>query len=107
VKINWDVAVDRERGKIEMGIIARDHSGRVLVMRSAPKQWVNEPLLAEALATREAIELGNSLRLNVCILEGDSLEMVSAINHVEPCRGHMGKLLMISRSHWRKEAIGR
>jgi hypothetical protein len=30
VKVNWDAAINRDGGKIGVGIVARDHGGRVI-----------------------------------------------------------------------------
>jgi hypothetical protein len=49
--------------KIGMGAIARDHTSEVLVMVSGPKEFVDDPSLAEALAAREAVELSFFLGL--------------------------------------------
>jgi ribonuclease HI len=85
--------VDSERGMIGIGIIARDHSGRVIATLSGSKNFVTDPSMAEALAAREAVELGRSLELQDFILEGDALEVVKAINQTEPSRGLYGQAI--------------
>jgi ribonuclease HI len=113
VKINWDAAVDSERGMIRMGIIARDHSGRVIAAQSGPKNFFIDRSLAEALAAREAVELGRSLGPQDFILEGDALEVVKAINQTEPSRGLYGqaindiKFLMSQGGRWTTRHIYR
>ncbi|XP_059462103.1 uncharacterized protein LOC132191108 [Corylus avellana] len=101
VKINWD------RGKIGMGAIVRDHSGKVIAMTSGPREFVNDPSLVEALAAREAVDLSISLGFQNCILEGDELELINAITQDEPCRGTYGqivndiKFLLLQGGHWK------
>jgi hypothetical protein len=32
VKVNWDGTVDKDNGRISIGVIVRDHEGEVLTM---------------------------------------------------------------------------
>lgn len=106
MKINWDAAVDKERGTIRMGVIIWDPLGEAIAMHSGPKAFINNPSLAEAMAARTAIELSISLGLRNCILEGDALEVINAINQTEPCRGTYRqivndiKLSLLQGGHW-------
>jgi ribonuclease HI len=59
-------------------------------MTSAQQESIDDPSLAEVLAAHKAIELCNSLGIQDCILEGDALEVVNAINQEEPCKGTYG-----------------
>jgi hypothetical protein len=103
IKINWDAAVDKQKGKIGMGVIARDHSGQVIAMLSGPKEFIDESSLVEALVAREAVYLCISLRLQNCILDGNALEVVNAINQEGLCRGTYGQITTLSFS-WIKGA---
>jgi hypothetical protein len=55
VKINWDAAVDISKKIIGMGIIARDEKGRFLAAISKKQKITVEPVVAETIATINAI----------------------------------------------------
>jgi hypothetical protein len=93
LKFNWDAAVDKEGGRIGMGVIARDSVGEVVVMNSVLMDFVQDPSLAEALAARQAVELSLAMGLKNCIFEGDALEVIKAINQEEPCRGVISQIV--------------
>jgi hypothetical protein len=93
LKFNWDAAVDKEGGRIGMGVIARDSVGEVVVMNSVPMDFVQDPSLVEALAARQAVELSLAMGLENCIFEGDALEVIKAINQEEPCRGVISQIV--------------
>jgi hypothetical protein len=40
VKFNWDAAVDKERGKMGIGVIVRDHNGDILAALVATRQYI-------------------------------------------------------------------
>jgi exonuclease III len=79
IKVNWDAAVDGGRKMIGMGAIVRDSEGKVLAMMCDTMILVQDPILAEALAARRAIELCLLLGIRKIILEGDSLQVVHAL----------------------------
>jgi hypothetical protein len=57
IKLNWDASVDRIGKKMGIGLIVRDHAGGVVVMACETKEFVDEPVVAEALAARRGVEL--------------------------------------------------
>ena len=57
VKINQDGAVDSQNAKVGMGAIARDQHGNVLAMVCGGRLHITDPIMAEALALSEAVEL--------------------------------------------------
>jgi hypothetical protein len=79
IKVNWDEAVDGGRKVIGMGAIVRDSDGTVLAMMCDTMLFVQDPVLAEALAARRAIELCLLLGIRKIILEGDALQVVHAL----------------------------
>jgi ribonuclease HI len=93
VKINWDGAVDSPNGKVGMGAIARDQNGNVIAMVCGGRQYVTDPVMAEALALCEAVELSNRVAAQKLILEGDAATVIHAVNQVELCRGEYGQLI--------------
>jgi exonuclease III/ribonuclease HI len=79
IKINWDAAVDGRRRRIGMGAIVRDSEGLIVAMMCDTMDCIQDPATAEALAARRAIELGLSLGIRRIVLEGDSLQVVHAL----------------------------
>lgn len=55
IKINWDTALDHQKGVVGLGIIARDEGGRFLSAYGMTKRAVVSPTNAEALAALHAI----------------------------------------------------
>jgi hypothetical protein len=78
-KINWDAAVDKDHGRIGFGIIVRDHEGLVLAARSFTRALMVEPVVAEALAGFYAVEFSRDMSFFDIFLEGDALQIVSAV----------------------------
>jgi ribonuclease HI len=74
-KINWDTSVDRDRCKMGMGLVVRDHAGQLIAALCASKDHITDPTSAEALAASKAAELCHRLGLEKVILEGDAVEV--------------------------------
>ncbi|XP_040993835.1 uncharacterized protein LOC121240415 [Juglans microcarpa x Juglans regia] len=79
-KINWDAAIDKRNCKVEIEIIVRDHSGQVVASSRLNISLFPESFLAEAIGAMEASRISNYLGLTKIILEGDSLQVIQAIN---------------------------
>jgi hypothetical protein len=113
LKLNWDAAVDRINRKIGMGVVARDHEGRVIAMTCGPHLHISDPPMAEAMAAREAVQLGRFLGGRRFILEGDALEVVSALRKEEDSMGSIGqiindmKILMNDGAQWKVQHVRR
>jgi hypothetical protein len=78
-KVNWDVAIDREKGHLGMGAIVRDHEGHVLAAKSFTKLGIQEPVATEALAALHATKFSQDLGLQIIILESNTLQVVNAV----------------------------
>jgi hypothetical protein len=48
IKINWDVFLDMLRKRIGVGVVARDHEGVLVSAMRATKDFIIEPMTAEA-----------------------------------------------------------
>jgi hypothetical protein len=91
-KINWDVAVSKEAGRIGVGVVIRDYCGKLCVAQCFPHRCSLEPTDAEALAAFYAVTLGRDYGFSKVILEGDTKVVVDSVNSdVADCsrRGHM------------------
>ena len=65
--------MDGKRKRIGIKIIVRDHGGGVLALMCETVNYIQDPVTAEALATRRAVEFSRTLGIRKLILEGDAL----------------------------------
>lgn len=81
VKVNTDASFNKVKKIGCAGIIARDKEGKILFGIS--KSFVaNSPILAEAIALREAIAVALNFGISDVIFENDCLDLIQA------CRGN-------------------
>ncbi len=80
LKINCDAALDSHQGTIGFGFLIRDSSGRVEATVCKSAHFLVEPVVVESLAVLCALELGTNRGMDRTILEGDSLQVINAIN---------------------------
>lgn len=71
--------MDKNYGRIGIGIVVRDYEGVVLAAHSTTKSVVADPVVTEALAALHAVELCKKMGFNDIILEGDAIQIVQAI----------------------------
>lgn len=81
IKFNSDTQFDLSTGRGVMGIVCRDKEGKLLA-RASSQIFTASPLVAEALALREAVSLAVNLNFKQILFESDCLELVEA------CRGN-------------------
>jgi ribonuclease HI len=62
-----------------IGVVVRDYAGGVVATKSVTKDYICDPVVAEALALWTAVELFGQLGFNDVIFEGDCLEVVRGI----------------------------
>jgi hypothetical protein len=93
IKVNWDAAVDKEGQKMGIGIIARDHNGSIVAVLEASRKFITDPTTAEALAAWKMAELCVRMQLDNVVLEGDSLEVVQALNNKDCSWARYGTLI--------------
>jgi hypothetical protein len=93
VKVNWDASISKQQNKMGVGIAVRDHTGQVLVMACATKDFINNPTMAEAVGAWLAVALAKRLVLRNVIMEGDALEVVQAINREGNCWTVYGQIV--------------
>lgn len=79
-KLNWDAAVDKAQCKIGIDLIIRDWNGRIVATLRSHRPLFPDPFLAGACGAMEAACFGQQMGLKKIILEGDSKEVISAIN---------------------------
>jgi ribonuclease HI len=82
IKINWDASLDTEKAKMGFGMVARDHSGRVVVALCDERPYLTEPTEpegAEIMALRNAVDLCRHMRLERVCLEEDASLVVQSL----------------------------
>jgi hypothetical protein len=113
VKLNWDAAINRSTGKTGVGVVARDETGLVVAAMSASRPCITDPATAEAVAAWMMAELCIKLDLRRVIVEGDSVEMVTALQREGECNGRYGhfvddtKQLLSTLDYWSAQHVGR
>jgi ribonuclease HI len=91
-KANWDAGFDRKMGRVGLGVVIRDHWGKMWASKSQTKQGFLDPTTGEALAASMAAELCVEMGLSNVQLEGDAKNVVNAVLACEPddsSRGHL------------------
>lgn len=83
-KINWDVTINTYPNRMGVGVIIRNSEGRVIAALSIVKKETQEPAVGEATAALLAMEFGRDIGVMDVILEGDSLQVIKAINVHSP-----------------------
>lgn len=80
VKVNTDASFNRHSNIACVGVIARDFKGHILfgITKKFP---ATSPLLAEALALREAVAVASNFGVTRVLFENDNLNLINA------CRG--------------------
>ncbi|KAK4413712.1 hypothetical protein Salat_2784000 [Sesamum alatum] len=76
IKINFDGATFNPTHEKGISVVARDSFGNCIPWISHRLSRPASPLIAEALAAREAISLALSLGLNRVIMEGDYITLL-------------------------------
>jgi hypothetical protein len=57
VKANWDVALDKHKGRIGVGVVVKDSRGDIIVAKSLTKYGFVEPLAGEIMAAYVAVQV--------------------------------------------------
>ncbi|XP_018812812.2 uncharacterized protein LOC108985100 [Juglans regia] len=93
VKVNWDAAFKANQRKMGAGVVVRDEEGNVQVSLCLPKDCIQSTVIAEATALWRALCLCAKLNIQKVVLEGDSLEVIKAVNDREECLEWHGQII--------------
>jgi hypothetical protein len=93
IKLNWDAAINEEKQMMGLGIVGRDHNGQICLAVADCRRFLTDPTSAEALAAWKSATLCVRLGFPDVLLEGDSLEVVQALNREESTWGRYGALI--------------
>ncbi|XP_059454954.1 uncharacterized protein LOC132185160 [Corylus avellana] len=98
LKVNWDAALNLTRGRMGMGVVIRDHDGRVRAVKCSLKQGHFDPTAAETMAAIHALKFCMAQgMLNIC-MEGDAKNVVDALNSREENWSRTGYLVDEARN---------
>ncbi|XP_059458291.1 uncharacterized protein LOC132187876 [Corylus avellana] len=89
IKVNWDASLNARKSRVGIGVVARDHAGRVVAVLSDSEVATTDPEGAETLATCYATDMCHYLGLRNVILEGDALMVVRSL---QKGKCHWGRL---------------
>jgi ribonuclease HI len=101
IKINWDASLNKGMDIIGIGVVVRDSSENFLGGWCISKQLRVDPLMAEAMAAMEAVIFSREASFFYAIFEGDSLQIVKAINASSPNLSKIGHFIESIQSEMR------
>lgn len=78
-KVNFDGGLDKNGDVGGLGMVIRDWQGKFISARAFQIKHATDPLLVEALAARESLQLALELGINNILLEGDSQQLIRLI----------------------------
>jgi ribonuclease HI len=85
LKVNWDASVNQQRRCMGMGVVVRDHNGRLKGAYSTVVPEITDPDVAEAMAAWQAAKFCVVQGFQNIIFEGDSLHTVSVLKTLGSC----------------------
>ncbi|KAA3474020.1 reverse transcriptase [Gossypium australe] len=93
VKINVDGAFDSHNNISTSGVVVRDNEGSVLLSWSKIHKGVHSAFEAEAMACREAVQIGVEHGWPKIIIEGDSLTVIKKCQNQDRDRSMLGAFI--------------
>ncbi|KAA3454812.1 reverse transcriptase [Gossypium australe] len=90
VKINFDGAFDKDGHQSASGVVARNSEGKVLVSGTSLHEMVDSAFAAEAIACREAVQMGINMQKEEIWVEGDSLTVIKKCKNPGADRSQIG-----------------
>jgi ribonuclease HI len=83
VLVNWDAALQKDRGLVGLGVLLRDHTGKMIMAKSLTQKGYLCPAEVESLATVTATQICRSWGIDRVLFVGDAKVVVNAINNGE------------------------
>jgi ribonuclease HI len=93
LKVNCDAAIDRGGRRMGIGIILRDHEGKVRAAWSISRPGLVDPTAAEASALFHGLNQCKVLGVSKLVVEGDSKVIISAVQNREASSSRYGHLI--------------
>jgi ribonuclease HI len=113
IKANWDAAVDRENGRIGIGVVVRDSGGNVIAACCSVLSAPFDLATAEAFGVWNLAEYCSRIAFRKIEVEGDALEVIQAMRCESVCLrsyGHLidgTKTLLSSSGQWVAQHVKR
>ncbi|KAH7565686.1 hypothetical protein JRO89_XS08G0000300 [Xanthoceras sorbifolium] len=104
-KLNFDVAIDLQNGRVGLGVVIRDQLGKVLLSSSSVIEGDFDPEAAEALALRFGLTLAAEAGIFHVQVESYSANLVKLINSYSLPRSEIGFILDDIRSLLNDETL--
>ena len=79
VTAHWDAAINKQHGQWGLGVILRDHTGRMLRAKCSAIIGYLDSTVAEAIAALEATRFCSSLGVDQLLLVGDAKLVVEGV----------------------------
>ncbi|XP_074374335.1 uncharacterized protein LOC141714732 [Apium graveolens] len=95
--ITADAAIFEDQEASGIGLIARDHYGRLLLAKTRCYREVMQPSLVEAIAIKEALSWAKNWSDTAVTIESDCLAVVQLIRSATPMRSRLGQVVMECR----------
>lgn len=92
LKANWDAGLDRKKGRMGLGVIIRDHLGRVWASKSQTRRGFLDPTTAEMMAALMAVQLCCEMGIRRVRLEGDAKNIITTVTSGEPDDSSRGQI---------------
>lgn len=93
LKVQWDAAQDCNNKKMGLGVVVRNYAGEVQVALSTTVHYIIDPSVAEVLVIWKVVSFCCDLGLQHVIFEGNSMQVVSALNKDSPCWSNFSNLI--------------
>ncbi|XP_059450890.1 uncharacterized protein LOC132181669 [Corylus avellana] len=98
VKINWDSSIKQSRNQMGVGVIVRDHTGKVLAIQCATKCSITHAPPAEAIGAWTAVNYARRMDYQNVVFEGDAMEIVRALNNEGNCWTTYGQIVNAAKA---------
>ncbi|XP_074323246.1 uncharacterized protein LOC141660181 [Apium graveolens] len=102
VKVSVDAAVFEDKEGSGFGLITRDSKGMLLQAKTGIFAGVVTPVLAEAMAVKEALSWIDRMKWMDVTLVSDCLVVVQAIRSITPMRSQFGNVIEECREYLRR-----
>lgn len=102
VKVSVDVAVYEDRGVVGFGLVARDSNGTLIEAIAKVHPTLVSPVVAEAMAFKEALSWADAQGWHDAVMESDCLSMVQAIRSQVSMRSYLGQIIEDCREMLRR-----
>ncbi|KAL8118569.1 hypothetical protein AgCh_016186 [Apium graveolens] len=102
VKVSVDAAVFYDRDAVGSGLIARDDKGVLILAKTVV--WLSPvaPVLAEAMAVKEALSWIDEIQWSKVVLASDCLVVEQVIRSKTPMRSQLGSVIEDFRKYLRR-----